>query len=56
MDGQVFNEGDLLSIDGTIGAVYAGEIKTAPSEIIAGLIHGERPRKRPRSSRTSTSS
>ena len=39
--GQTFNEGDYLSIDGTIGAVYAGEIKTAPSEIIAGLIHGD---------------
>jgi pyruvate,orthophosphate dikinase len=39
--GQVFNEGDFLSIDGTIGAVYAGQIKTAPSEIIAGLIHGD---------------
>ena len=40
--GQVFNEGDFLSIDGTIGAVYAGQIKTAPSEIIAGLIHGDK--------------
>ena len=39
--GQVFNEGDFLSIDGTLGAVYAGQIKTAPSEIIAGLIHGD---------------
>ena len=42
VDGQVFNEGDSLSIDGTIGAVYAGELKTAPSEIIAGLIHGDK--------------
>ena len=40
--GQTFNEGDFLSIDGTIGAVYAGQIKTAPSEIIAGLIHGDK--------------
>jgi pyruvate,orthophosphate dikinase len=40
--GQTFNEGDHLSIDGTIGAVYAGEIKTAPSEIIAGLVHGDK--------------
>jgi pyruvate,orthophosphate dikinase len=39
--GQTFNEGDFLSIDGTIGAVYAGQIKTAPSEIVAGLIHGD---------------
>src|SRR5687768_5142025 len=34
--GQTFNEGDFLSIDGTSGTVYAGQIKTAPSEIIAG--------------------
>jgi len=40
--GQVFHEGDFLSIDGTIGAVYAGEIKTAPSEIIAGLVNGDK--------------
>jgi pyruvate,orthophosphate dikinase len=39
--GQTFNEGDYLSIDGTVGAVYAGQIKTAPSEIIAGLLHGD---------------
>ena len=39
--GQTFNEGDFLSIDGTIGAVYAGQIKTAPSEIVAGLIHND---------------
>jgi pyruvate,orthophosphate dikinase len=40
--GQTFNEGDFLSIDGTAGTVYAGRIKTAPSEIIAGLIHGDK--------------
>jgi pyruvate,orthophosphate dikinase len=39
--GQVFKEGDYLSIDGTSGTVYAGQIKTAPSEIIAGLVHGD---------------
>lgn len=39
--GQVFNEGDYLSIDGTSGTVYAGQIKTAPSEIIAGLVNGD---------------
>jgi pyruvate, orthophosphate dikinase len=42
VSGQTFNEGDFLSIDGTAGTVYAGEIKTAPSEIIAGLIHGDK--------------
>jgi pyruvate,orthophosphate dikinase len=36
--GQTFKEGDWLSIDGTIGSVYAGQVKTAPSEIVAGLI------------------
>ncbi|QYM80676.1 pyruvate, phosphate dikinase [Horticoccus luteus] len=39
--GQKFSEGDYLSIDGTSGTVYAGQIKTAPSEIIAGLIHND---------------
>ena len=42
VDGQTFSEGDFLSIDGTIGAVYAGQIKTAPSEIVAGLINGDK--------------
>ncbi|HEU0010292.1 MAG TPA: putative PEP-binding protein, partial [Verrucomicrobiae bacterium] len=32
--GQMFVEGDYLSIDGTSGNVYAGQLKTAPSEII----------------------
>jgi pyruvate,orthophosphate dikinase len=37
--GQVFREGeDFLSIDGTTGLVYAGELKTAPSDVIQGLI------------------
>ncbi len=40
--GQTFKEGDYLSIDGTKGVIYAGELKTAPSEIIAGLIHGDK--------------
>ena len=39
--GQHFAEGDFLSIDGTSGKVYAGQIKTAPSEIIAGLLHND---------------
>ena len=33
-----FKEGDFLSIDGTSGTVYAGEVKTAPSEVIQGLL------------------
>jgi pyruvate,orthophosphate dikinase len=40
--GTVYKEGDWLSIDGTIGAVYAGEVKTAPSEIVAALIHNDK--------------
>jgi pyruvate,orthophosphate dikinase len=36
--GQSFNEGDFLSIDGTSGTVYAGELKTAPSEVVQVLI------------------
>ncbi len=40
--GQLFREGeDYLSIDGTSGKVYAGEVPTAPSEIIQGLLHGD---------------
>ncbi|MCC7008970.1 MAG: pyruvate, phosphate dikinase [Acidobacteria bacterium] len=46
VDGQTFKEGDWMSIDGTAGAVYAGQVKTAPSEIVAGLIEGDEPAKR----------
>ena len=42
IEGQTFAEGDYLSIDGTSGTVYAGQIKTAPSEIISGLLHGDK--------------
>jgi pyruvate,orthophosphate dikinase len=41
VDGQSFGEGDWMSIDGTAGKVYAGKVKTAPSEIVAGLINGD---------------
>jgi pyruvate,orthophosphate dikinase len=40
--GQTFREGEYLSIDGTAGTVYAGQIATAPSEIITGLLHGNK--------------
>jgi pyruvate,orthophosphate dikinase len=36
--GQKFKEGDYLSIDGTSGTVYGGQLKTAPSEIITGIV------------------
>ncbi|PTX96441.1 pyruvate, phosphate dikinase [Opitutus sp. ER46] len=39
--GQTFKEGDWLSIDGTAGKVYAGQLKAAPSEIIGGLIDND---------------
>src|SRR6187549_3209327 len=38
--GQTFNEGDYISIDGTAGEVFAGEVATAPSEIIQVLVDG----------------
>jgi pyruvate,orthophosphate dikinase len=41
VSGKTFKEGDYMSIDGTTGTVYGGEIKTAPSEIVNGLIHGD---------------
>jgi pyruvate,orthophosphate dikinase len=41
VDGRTFKEGDWMSIDGTVGKVYAGEVKTAPSEIVAGLLNGD---------------
>src|SRR5204863_4791759 len=41
VDGRTYKEGDWMSIDGTIGRVYAGQVKTAPSEIVAGLIEGD---------------
>ena len=40
--GHTFKEGDYLSIDGTAGTVYAGQIKTAPSEIISGLLNNDK--------------
>ncbi|MDR1788778.1 MAG: pyruvate, phosphate dikinase [Opitutaceae bacterium] len=39
IDGASYAEGDYLSIDGTKGDIYAGQLKTAPSEIIAGTLH-----------------
>jgi pyruvate,orthophosphate dikinase len=41
VDGRTFKEGEWMSIDGTAGKVYAGQVKTAPSEIVAGLIDGD---------------
>ena len=33
-DGTVVSEGDVLSIDGTTGAVYLGEVAVSPSEVV----------------------
>jgi pyruvate,orthophosphate dikinase len=35
---HTYHEGDYLSIDGTAGEVYDGQIKTAPSEIVQVLV------------------
>jgi len=35
---QILKQGDFISIDGSAGNVYAGEVKTAPSEIIQVLV------------------
>ena len=37
-NGHVLKEGDFISIDGTAGAVFAGEVTTAPSEIVQVLV------------------
>ncbi|MBA3650444.1 MAG: pyruvate, phosphate dikinase [Chthoniobacterales bacterium] len=36
--GVTLKEGDYLSIDGTAGGVFAGEVTTAPSEIVQVLV------------------
>ncbi|HEY8899208.1 MAG TPA: pyruvate, phosphate dikinase [Chthoniobacterales bacterium] len=40
--GKTFREGDFLSIDGTTGTIYAGQLATAPSEIITGMLNGNK--------------
>ncbi|MEI6676179.1 MAG: pyruvate, phosphate dikinase [Verrucomicrobiota bacterium] len=42
ISGETFKEGDFLSIDGSSGIVYGGKLKTAPSEIVTGLLHGNK--------------
>ena len=43
-----FKEGDFLSIDGTSGEIYAGEVTTAPSEVVQGLLENNAVAKRSR--------
>jgi pyruvate,orthophosphate dikinase len=38
VDGSTYREGDFLSISGTVGEVYPGELKTAASEIVQVLV------------------
>ncbi len=37
-----WKEGEFLSIDGTAGTVYSGEVPTAPSQVVQGLIHNNK--------------
>jgi pyruvate, orthophosphate dikinase len=37
-NGTTLEQGDYISIDGTVGEVFAGEVTTAPSEIIQVLV------------------
>ena len=37
--GQVIKEGDFISLDGTTGEVFNGQIKTIPSEVERVLVH-----------------
>ena len=43
-----FREGDFLSIDGTAGEIFHGEVKTAPSEVVQGLLNNKAAAKRSR--------
>src|SRR2546423_8182073 len=38
-NGTTLAQGDYISIDGTAGEVFAGEVTTAPSEIVQVLLH-----------------
>ncbi len=40
--GKTFKEGEYLSIDGTAGTVYDGELATEESEIITGLVNNRK--------------
>ena len=38
VNSNTFKEGEHLSIDGTAGTVYAGQVETAPSEVVQVLV------------------
>src|SRR6266699_2726016 len=39
-NGTTLKQGDYISVDGTAGEVFAGEVTTAPSEIVQVLVDG----------------
>ena len=39
--GVTLKEGDFLSLNGFVGSIYAGELKTAPSQVIQALLEGK---------------
>jgi pyruvate,orthophosphate dikinase len=41
VDGHVIREGDYLSINGTTGEVFAGQIRTKPSDVVRALVGKE---------------
>jgi pyruvate,orthophosphate dikinase len=43
VEGTTYNEGDFLSISGTVGEVYPGQIPTAASEIVQVLVEKSLP-------------
>ncbi|MEO1835558.1 MAG: pyruvate, phosphate dikinase [Akkermansiaceae bacterium] len=40
-NGMTLKEGEYLSLNGFVGNVYAGELKTSPSQVIQGLIENK---------------
>lgn len=44
--GVTLKEGDFLSLNGFVGNIYAGEIPTAPSQVIQALLEGKASAKR----------
>lgn len=47
VDGRSFREGDWISLDGTTGEVFEGEIRTEPSAVLRTLFAKKRPAKVP---------
>ena len=45
VDGSVYNEGDAISINGTVGEVYPGLLATAASEVVQVLVEKSLPLK-----------